>query len=443
MTKLSVVIAHTSWSDMQLITQVLEKADIAILAVVSDCVSLADQARSLQADAILFSPTLPGVTPGLIQELYMDENKGIAAVGLLPAGTTSYAQEYQRHGMKGFVTTPLDTIQVQRLPDLVRGAVDMTRAERQSRSYVPVTHEDVLALLDQGGWQQQTIAVFSPKGGVGKSTISANLSVALGVLAQRKTLLIDADMSRANVHVLLGLQIEDQPTCSIFSLYERVIADSRDGRYQVRANVLSNHLRQYRNNLAVLPGIPKMQMAGQAEFADVERTEAIFADLLREARGFHEFRIIDVGPDFNMSLHWGALQNSDTVLLVVTPERTALQDVANILPALKKKFGTLERFKVVINGYDERFGISLKDMARFLEGVPIIATLPWDPDRARQAINTNQPVVLERPLSELGVGIVKLGAQFYPPLRALLEKRPVKRQGLFGRVKETFTGVNN
>lgn len=144
-----------------------------------------------------------------------------------------------------------------------------------------------------------------------------------------------------------------------------------------------------------------------------------------------------------MSLHWGALQNADTVLLVVTPERTALQDVANILPALKKKFGTLERFKVVINGYDERFGISLKDMARFLEGVPIVATLPWDPDRARQAINTNQPIVLERPLSELGIGIVKLGAQFYPPLRALLEKRPVKRQGIFGRVKETFTGVDN
>ena len=442
MTKLSVVIAHTSWSDMQLITQVLEKADIAILAVVSDCVSLADQARSLQADAILFSPTLPGVTPGLIQELYLDENHGIAAIGLLPAGSTTYAQEYQRHGMKGFVTTPLDVVQVQRLPDLVRGAVEMTNSERQSRSFVPVTHEEVLELLDQGGWQQQSIAVFSPKGGVGKSTLSANLAVALGVLARRKTLLIDADMSRANVHVLLGLQIEDQPLCSIFSLYERVIADGRDGRYQVRAGVLSKHLRQYRNNLLVLPGIPKMQMAGREEFADVERTEAIFADLLREARGFHEFRIIDVGPDFNMSLHWGALQNADTVLLVVTPERTALQDVANILPALKKKFGTLERFKVVINGYDERFGISLKDMAHFLEGVPIIATLPWDPDRARQAINTNQPIVLERPLSELGAGILKLGAQFYPPLRSLLEKRPVKRQGLFGRVKETFTGVN-
>ena len=115
---------------------------------------------------------VPGMTPALVQELLLNADRPIAAVGLIPAGT-QYAAEYQRHGMKGFVTTPLDPVQVQNLPKLVIEAVRLAQAERQARSFTPVTAEDALAILDRGGWQQQTIAVFSPKGGVGKTTLSA------------------------------------------------------------------------------------------------------------------------------------------------------------------------------------------------------------------------------------------------------------------------------
>jgi CheY-like chemotaxis protein len=113
--QINVVVGHSAWNDLQLIGNVLENAGIAVLAVVSGATDLADQARSLGANCVLFSPTLPGMNPGLIQELLLSEEP-IAAVGLIPAAT-QYAAEYQRHGMKGFVTTPLDTVQVQRVPE--------------------------------------------------------------------------------------------------------------------------------------------------------------------------------------------------------------------------------------------------------------------------------------------------------------------------------------
>ncbi|HNT73498.1 MAG TPA: AAA family ATPase [Anaerolineae bacterium] len=439
-TALGVVIGYSGWQDISLMTQALTQAGINILALVSDITSLADQARSYKADCILFSPTLPGMNPALIQELLVNEEHGIAAVGLIPAGST-YAPEYQRFGMKGFVTTPLDAVQVQRLPDIVRTSVDAARSERAARTFTPITAQDALAILDSGGWQQQSIGVFSPKGGAGKSTVSVNLACALGTIAQRPTLLIDGDMSRANSHVFLGMEIDQAPQANLFSFYERVVSEgTRVNRYVVRAQTLQMHIRPYQNKLAVLPGIPQMHMAGLPEFtADMQRTLDIFADLLREARGYYEFRVVDIGPDFNMPIHWAALSNVDTVLLVVTPERTALSDVHNILPALEKAFGTLQRFRIVLNGFDEAFGIAPKDVVKYLGGkVPVVATLPWDPNAARLAINQGQPLTLQKPLTELGEGLIKLAATFYPPLDTLLRKRPVKKGGLFSKVKETF-----
>ncbi|MDR7427988.1 MAG: AAA family ATPase [Armatimonadota bacterium] len=442
--KITVVVGHAAWNDLQLIGRVLEEAGIEILAVLSDAASLADQARSLGADCVLFSPTLPGMSPALIQELLLHEDYPIAAVGLIPAGS-GYAAEYQRFGMKGFVTTPLDHVQAGRLPALIQDAVRVAREERAARTFAPITAQEALQILDRGGWQHQTVAVYSPKGGVGKTFIAANLACAFGILGQQPTLLIDADMSRANAHKLLGVNLEEGPK-NLFTLYERVLTEgSRTGRYVVRSQTLQAQVVPWRGKLHFLPGIPKMHMAGLPEFVeDPQRTMDIFADLLREARGFYTFRVLDVGPDFNLPIHWAALTEADTVLVVLTPEVTAIDGVKDALPALERAFGSLQRFRLILNQFDERFGIHPKEVVKYLSEdgrqrcPPVFAALPYDPDGARISINTARPVVLEGKLSPLAEGIVKLAAMFYPPLEAVLRRKPARGAGLFGKFRGVF-----
>lgn len=439
---ISVVVGHTAWNDLQIIGRVLEQESITLLSVHSAAVSLADQARALGADCILFSPTLPGMTPSLVQELLLNEDHPIAAVGLIPAGS-AYAAEYQRFGMKGFVTTPLDPTQAGRLPALIRDAVRIAREERAARTFVPITAQEALQILDRGGWQQQTITIYSPKGGGGKTLLSVNLACALAGPGQQPTLLVDADMSRANAHKLLGVNLEEEPK-NLFALYERVITEGgRTGRYIVRAQTLQSQVVPWRGKLHFLPGIPKMYMAGLPEFVeDPQRTMDIFSDLLREARGYYTFRVIDTGPDFNLPIHWAALAEADTVLIVLTPEVTAIDGVKDALPALEKVFGSLQRFRIVLNQFDEQFGIAPKEVMKYLSDngkracPPIVATLPYDPVGARLSINTASPLVLEKKLSALAEAIVRLAAMFYPPLEAVLRRRPVAaKPGLFRRAR--------
>lgn len=443
---ITVVVGHSAWNDLQLIGRVLEQEGITLLAVQSDAVLLADQARALGADCILFSPTLPGMTPALVQELLLYEDHPIAAVGLIPAGS-AYAAEYQRFGMKGFVTTPLDPVQAGKLPALIRDAVRMAREERAARTFAPITAQEALEILDRGGWQQQTIAVYSPKGGVGKTVLAVNLACALGLLGQQPVLLIDADMSRANAHKLLGVNLEQEPK-NLFAFYERVLTEgSRTGRYIVRAQTLQAQIVPWRGKLHFLPGIPKMHMAGLPEFVeDPQRTMDIFSDLLREARGYYTFRIVDTGPDFNLPIHWAALQEADTVLIVLTPEVTAIDGVKDVLPALERAFGTLGRFRLVLNQFDEQFGVTPKEVMKYLSDggkrncPPVLAALPYDPVGARLSINTASPVVLEKKLSPLGEAVVRLAAMFYPPLEAVLRRKPVAaKPGLFHRVRAVMT----
>jgi len=440
--EIKVVIGHTAWNDLQLIARALEGTEIRILELTSTAGMLADAARSLGADAVLFSPTLPDMTPALIQELLLNEEKPIAAVGLIPAGT-GYAGEYQRFGMKGFVTTPLDDLQAKRLPEIIRHAVQIAKEERASRTFAPITPQEAMQILDRGGWQQATIAVYSPKGGVGKTTLASNIAYALANIGQQPTLFIDADFTRANAHCLFGVDIEKEPK-NIFSLYERVIAEAnRTGKIVVRPQILQANVIVLSPKLHFLPGVPKMHLAGAPEFLeDPERTIKIFYELLLTARGFYTFRVIDTGLDFNNPVHWAVLNYADRVLIIVTPERTAIEAVKDILPALEKAFGSLNRFFLVLNGFDPEFGIEPKEVTKYLDGkCPILAKLPHSPNEVRLSINQGRPYVAQKHLTPLGEETVRLASIFYPPLGAVLRrKEKAPGDGLVKKVKGIFMG---
>ena len=93
---------------------------------------------------------------------------------------------------------------------------------------------------------------------------------------------------------------------------------------------------------------------------------------------------------------------------------------------------------MLITGFDETFGLSERDMVDML-GLPLAATIPFDPIVATQAINTHTPYVLTDS-GPLGTAMRALGGMYLPQLQDVFKGRTNKVSGF--SIKRLFVKQN-
>lgn len=195
------------------------------------------------------------------------------------------------------------------------------------------------------------LAVFNPKGGVGKTTIATNLAATLQMRCGQQVLLIDADTVTGHIANSLGLdQIE-------------TVADAWEIDHALPrglAGVAATHSSGMR--VAVLSANPL-----QTEHIDPVR----LADHLSGSKLGFDVLVADLHPDFG-PLNRAIFARCDRILMPVTPDVPALNAAVRFLELADGELGIRERVSLIVNRANS--GLTVSDVERTV-GLRAFATI--------------------------------------------------------------------
>lgn len=171
----------------------------------------------------------------------------------------------------------------------------------------------------------QVIAVTGGKGGVGKSNLSVNLSIALAQL-RRRVVVLDADLGLANIDVLLGLQAE------------RNLSDVLAGACELQDVLVPGPA-----GIKVVPassGVQQMASLGPREHAGLVHAFSALSDQL-------DVLIIDTAAGISDTVV-SFVRAANEVLVVVCDEPSSITDAYALIKLLNREYDMF-RFRVVAN----------------------------------------------------------------------------------------------
>lgn len=249
------------------------------------------------------------------------------------------------------------------------------------------------SIMDPSRHRARVVAVASGKGGVGKTNVALNLAIALARLGQR-VVVVDVDIGLANADVLLGVQ----PRYNLGHVLSGE-ADVRDA------------LTSAPGGIFFIAGSTGMPLVSDLDEAERRFLVASFRELEEEA----DILIVDTGAGITRNVvHFATA--ADEVLVVTTPEPTAVTDGYALIKTISREKG-FGRIRLVMNQVSGRAeGTKVSERIRMVSRrfldleVQSLGSIPMD-DRVRMAVRRKRPFVLEYPRCPASAGIRALAEQ--------------------------------
>lgn len=235
----------------------------------------------------------------------------------------------------------------------------------------------------------KVIAITSGKGGVGKSTLSLNLSITLSQM-KKKVVLMDADLGLANIDIMLGII----PKYNLLHL----IRDEK---------ALKDIIVKVNSNFDIIPGGSGINELANLKEGQLRRIMHELSKLERD----YDILIIDTGAGISNRVI-SFLLSADEIIVITTPEPTSLTDAYGVVKSVSKynyngKINLVvnranneteammvgDKFRLIVNKFLEReiynLGIMIKD-PQVEEGIKLQKAFVevFPKSRATQSIRT-------------------------------------------------------
>jgi pilus assembly protein CpaE len=266
---------------------------------------------------------------------------------------------------------------------------------------------------DGSAEDHQVIAVFSPKGGSGKTTLAVNLALALKRETNQRVALVDANLQFGDVGVLLNLNPKN-----------RSVLDAVGGGEPDR-DIVESVMVDHSTGIRVLLAPPA------PEGADLV-TAPYLRKMISYLRDTHDWVVVDLPSGLNDHT-LGVLDAADQILVVAALEITTIKNVRLFLEVADQLDYERSKMRLVINRSDASQGIRISDVEASIRR-SIDGTIVSDGRLAVLAVNRGVPFVVSHPESPLSRDVIQLARTLAGEGAATTDKTDkAAKRGLFAR----------
>lgn len=383
-----VAVAEPGATAQQISTALNSQADFLLADLVPTLDKAPQLIRGAQAEIILVDHTLGGQSTVDIVDDIARQFPEAALVAILPDSDPVRVQQAMLAGARAFLIQPFTQVN---LLSTLRRVRDLEARRR------PLPGAAAAVASAEEAKPLRVVALFGPRGGVGTSTLAANLAIALYEETSQRVLLLEGKLLFGHLGLMLNLRSRN------------TLADLLPHAHALEESLVRDVVAEHASGIHVLlaPTSP--------EVAQGVRPEALFS-VVDGLRRQYDYIVIDAGSTLNDN-SVTLLDMADRVVLVASPDLAALHDVSRFIQISRSLAYAPGKVVTVLNRAGMLGGVRVKDIQTALNH-DLYAQIPDDAANALRSLNRGLPLLLKYPRSPASRGIQRLA-------RTLLRKSVV------------------
>jgi pilus assembly protein CpaE len=366
------------------------ESDIDVVGSAASGREALEMAGRLSPDVILMDINMPDMDGIAATEQLSSSVPGAAVVMMSVQGEADYLRRSMLAGAREFLVKPFSSDE---LTASIR-QVSTRERDKQSRMAVspaPAAGSASAAGGPTGGGSGEpgiVVAVFSPKGGVGRTTVAVNLAVAAATELGKKVVIMDGSFQFGDVGVLLNLNPRSKSIADLIPELDVGELDSID-------TFLINHTAGMRVLLA--PPSPET-----AEMITASGVKKVVETLRRD----HDLVVVDCTSYFNDTT-LAILDAADVILTMLSLEITSIKNMRLFLEVAEQLGYEQGKVRLVLNRADSALGIRVADVEHSI-GRKVDETIVSDGRSVVYALNRGVPFFLSNREAQVSQDILRL-----------------------------------
>jgi pilus assembly protein CpaE len=361
------------------------EGDVEVVGAAQSGREAIELASQLQPDIVLMDINMPDMDGIATTEQLASRVPLTSVIMMSVQGEADYLRRSMLAGAREFLVKPFSSDE---LTASIR-QVHARERDKRSRIVVPSSNGTAHSADGPAGDRNGTIvAVFSPKGGVGRTTIAVNLAVAATQDLGQRTVLVDGSFQFGDVGVLMNLNPKNKSIADLAPELEAGEAESLD-----------TFVITHSSGVRVLLAPPSPEMA---ELVTVTGIKKVLESLRRD----HDLVVVDCTSWFNEPT-LAILDIADVILTVLSLEITSIKNMRLFLEVAEQLGYESDKVQLVLNRADSTLGIRIADVEHSI-GRKVDHTIVSDGRSVVYALNRGVPFFLSNRETQVSQDILRL-----------------------------------